>query len=853
VKGEIHLSRLAIALGIPAFRRDGHRVELENLRAEVAAFQPSKAALELDQKLAAGLAELYKPGDDTFRKGTVEAAEKIIVEVQAKLKELQQARLKQQGQQKGAAPNAEALKAMQATRQRLTKALDGKLATISGDAGKVQLPEQMQPAALRGNGELIRVAIAAGDPNQPAGNGTRAAAIEQDIEALGKQIALLNQRVAEDYAYVGTEAPKALKSFETLLDEFDAKAGGKGKYAGPLAGVVDGLKRQLAGSPISADAVRRQLAACETIAKTARATPDYVGSTQAEAVERKNAAEITKQIVPLCERFTPHFEYLKEASEPVYAALSDELAQLRSAAGKPVADDAVAGQLKQLQDKLDALLIKTADAKLKVSQQIVDEARRLQQDLVAAKARRDRLHDQELKGIVALTADWKAIDAQLGSATDMVPLTGLPPIPLSAKDIKIVEGLIAEVANRLDSVEQDKDKLLALEAQRKRLDGFLAERSFFERLTQVGREKLEKYDPAKRAAFAKRLETLDKSMAATPAANILAAFEKLQTDIEAALGDVLPAAAYVETQFPALLAKLKQDMEKRFGEHVFTTNNPAQEALEALDALVAKQPPDKAAIEAALAAAREVLKLDSKALADQTKAAAAEKQRKTEEDDKKRAEYTDRMLPLKGLFAACQQAVKAVSGDQNALGTTQRLINDIEAAIKGNSFDGLDKRLLGLKDRLELLLRNPMGEANRKVSELPKVLEALRLSCTEAAAGLQSTAELIKAEAPKSQVPAEAAKTVATLLSEFAFLFQADLPKIEQAVQPLSDPQRFGEDARRAAREKALALTSALDARLRGQPLTRALLTAPFPAAKAAVAPVYRSIEQFSYTVSTCV
>ena len=272
MKGEIHLSRLAIALGIPAFRRDGHRVELENLRAEVAAFQPSKAALELDQKLAAGLAELYKPGDDTFRKGTVEAAEKIIVEVQAKLKELQQARLKQQGQQKGAAPNAEALKAMQATRQRLTKALDGKLATISGDAGKVQLPEQMQPAALRGNGELIRVAIAAGDPNQPAGNGTRAAAIEQDIEALGKQIALLNQRVAEDYAYVGTEAPKALKSFETLLDEFDAKAGGKGKYAGPLAGVVDGLKRQLAGSPISADAVRRQLAACETIAKTARAT-----------------------------------------------------------------------------------------------------------------------------------------------------------------------------------------------------------------------------------------------------------------------------------------------------------------------------------------------------------------------------------------------------------------------------------------------------------------------------------------------------------------------------------------------------------------------------------------------------
>ena len=458
---------------------------------------------------------------------------------------------------------------------------------------------------------------------------------------------------------------------------------------------------------------------------------------------------------------------------------------------------------------------------------------------------------------MALTADWKAIDAQLGSATDMVPLTGLPPIPLSAKDIKIVEGLIAEVANRLDSVEQDKDKLLALEAQRKRLDGFLAERSFFERLTQVGREKLEKYDPAKRAAFAKRLETLDKSMAATPAANILAAFEKLQTDIEAALGDVLPAAAYVETQFPALLAKLKQDMEKRFGEHVFTTNNPAQEALEALDALVAKQPPDKAAIEAALAAARggsEARPSGRPSGVDQTKAAAAEKQRKTEEDDKKRAgECTDRMLPLKGLFAACQQAVKAVSGDQNALGTTQRLINDIEAAIKGNSFDGLDKRLLGLKDRLELLLRNPMGEANRKVSELPKVLEALRLSCTEAAAGLQSTAELIKAEAPKSQVPAEAAKTVATLLSEFAFLFQADLPKIEQAVQPLSDPQRFGEDARRAAREKALALTSALDARLRGQPLTRALLTAPFPAAKAAVAPVYRSIEQFSYTVSTCV
>ena len=211
------------------------------------------------------------------------------------------------------------------------------------------------------------------------------------------------------------------------------------------------------------------------------------------------------------------------------------------------------------------------------------------------------------------------------------------------------------------------------------------------------------------------------------------------------------------------------------------------------------------------------------------------------------------MRPLNGLFAACQQAVKAVSGDKNALGTAERLINDIEAAIKANSFDGLDKRLDGLKDRLELLLRNPFGEANRKVSELPKVLEALRKSCTEAAAGLETTANEIRAKAPQSPVPEEAAKTVATMLSEFAFLFQADLPKIEQAVQPLGDPERFGEDARRAAREKALALTGALDARLRSQPLTRALLTAPFPAAKAAVAPVYRSIEQFSYTVSTCI
>ena len=54
-------------------------------------------------------------------------------------------------------------------------------------------------------------------------------------------------------------------------------------------------------------------------------------------------------------------------------------------------------------------------------------------------------------------------------------------------------------------------------------------------------------------------------------------------------------------------------------------------------------------------------------------------------------------------------------------------------------------------------------------------------------------------------------------------------------------------------RRQGVALTGALDARLRSQPLTRALLTAPFPAAKAAVAPVYRSIEQFSYTVSTCI
>src|SRR6202021_1763261 len=114
-----------------------------------------------------------------------------------------------------------------------------------------------------------------------------------------------------------------------------------------------------------------------------------------------------------------------------------------------------------------------------------------------------------------------------------------------------------------------------------------------------------------------------------PAAAVLAAFEKLTTDIETALADIIPVAAYIETELPALLATLKQNMEKRFGEHVFTTNNPAQDALEALNALVAKQPPDKAAIEAALKAAQEILKLDSAGTADQTKAAAAGKQEKT--------------------------------------------------------------------------------------------------------------------------------------------------------------------------------------------------------------------------------
>ncbi len=853
MSGAIELSRLAIKLGIPHFKRNGHRAALEALRARVAAFQPNDAARDLDAKLVGGLDELYKAGDSDFRKATIDNAEKVIVEAEAGLRKLEQARRNQEEQRKKAAPNADARKAMQAKRERLTAALDAVLVKISTDAGKVQLPEAMRPAALRGRGEVIRTTITAGDPDDAVAGGTRAEVIARDIEGLRQTIAVMNARVAQDYSFIGTDAPAALKPFQELLAQFDAAAGGKGKYVGPLAGVVGGLQQQLRGSPVDAESVRRQLAACDRIATAASRDPQYGAETQSEAVADRNGVEIRKWFDARAEALNSHFEKLREASEQTYAALSAELQALRDEAGAPIATDAMPGQRDNLQQKLNTLLIKTAEEQANVGRQITVTAQLLQKELRDEKVRRDRLHDTELKDIGALTADWKAIDAQIGSATELVPLTGLPPVPLGAKDVKIVGGLLSEINKRLEVIEKDKARLLALQSNLEEVSGYLAQRSYFQRLTKVSREKLEKYDPDKRAAFQKRLDALAKAMATTPAASTLAVLDKLKTEIEAAVADLAVIADYVEKELPQALETLRTDLEKHFGEHVFTTNNDAHDALEAVDTLVKKQPPDKAAIEALVAKARATLQMSPKELADKYKADKAAKESQKSEDARKQADYNDRLRPLKGTFSACEQAVKAVSGDQNSLGTCQRLMNDIQAAIEANSFDGLDKKMEGLKDRMALLLRNPLGEANRRASELPKVFESLRHAFTEAASGLQATAETITAQGAQSGVDSKTAETVARMLNEFAVLFTANLPKIEQAIKPLSDPPRFGEEARRAAREAALALTGALDTRLRGQPLTKALLTSPFPQAKAAIGPVYRSMEQFSYTVSTSV
>jgi hypothetical protein len=73
------------------------------------------------------------------------------------------------------------------------------------------------------------------------------------------------------------------------------------------------------------------------------------------------------------------------------------------------------------------------------------------------------------------------------------------------------------------------------------------------------------------------------------------------------------------------------------------------------------------------------------------------------------------------------------------------------------------------------------------------------------------------------------------------------------AAKPIMNPKTQDEDARRKAREDGLRVLRSFRDRVRSQPMTAELLTAPFPDAKGSIAPVFRALDKYEYTLTTCI
>lgn len=857
-KASVKIGKFGQKLGFPGLGRDPQRKAFKVLMGELGKLQPNEEAAGMLLVLNQAVATLNGEGEV---KTLIEQANRTAGVARDLIERLKRERDEEARRRKAEKPGKQDTKAMEQVRKELTEALGVALGTIDPAIGKYRLPQTMTRNALQAGGETIRREIGAGDPNAVSGEGTRADAIREMIEDLSERIARANEENKKRATYMTTEAVANAQQAEQLLVVFNRSGGGD--YKGPLLGLVEKMRMNMSAVPADPDVLRALFSQISKERESARDDVNYVGDSQTAAVEGGNGEALAEEFRTRFEGLGDGLNFLRESEAPGYKALSSALEELRSDAALPCANDLLDQTRQGIEGRLATLEQQIEQQRDQVALDLDEAAKEAQEVLAEAKQRYESQHKVHGEAEV-LEADWKSIEALIGSAESILPATGAIPKGISIRDVQLARQLADKANDLLKVITANLGSLLTFEQDMKDLAKQLDERSFWGRLNGEERSMLEKYDPKNRVALDKRLDEIVKGLSVTPAKTSIDAYATLKKDADEAVVALKPTVDYlVKTATPKLQEMEGQRLFWVLGDDGMGSNaeyppKTFDEAMIALKAQIELQPPVLAALtkafddaerelQAAVAMTPEerLQRMQSDDLADKTK----KKNDKTERSSQRKL-----LAVLKDKFDAAAIAVNGVDGDTNALKAAERLIEQIEAEIKADSFDKLETRRKDLEARLDLLLANPLGEVNRRRSELPGVIQELRGAIATASDKLESTAKAIEGhDAKEDEATADAIKDAAALFRKYIDLLGSEVDEMADVAKPITSTRTHDEDARRKAREDGLRLLRGFRNRLRGQPMTSELLQAPFADAKSAVAPVFRALDKYEYTLTTCI
>ncbi len=845
---KIKIGKFGQMIGFPGVGKGPQRNELLLLLGQAASYQPGEKAGVLVRTLNEALFALNGSGD---RKTLISDAQKVISEAKVTLGELKTEKEEEERQRKAQLPGKSQLKDMKKLRTELTRALDEVLKAIDDDLGKIRLDPEMAPTALRAAGETIRREIGAGDP----GEGGRAEDIREEIEALRERIDKANTKHANERSYLENNAKKGLERAEETLKAWDQQVGGE--YKGPLRRTVEVLQSAMTGVPTDCTVIRALISEANKARSSARKDDGFVDGSHRQGVEEDNGRIMAERLESMLKDSLEDIQFLRSTEAQGYDRIQAQLDRLRLDAGKPAPSQGLNQATIDMRGKVSNLVTEIEKLRKATEQGIAQDAEAAHKALADAKRQYETEH--RLHGDAkALESDWKAIEALIGSAEDILPLKGALPKGLTSRDVKLARSIAEQAQARARDIKDNFTELLTFDEDAKELAKNLGERSFWQRIKGAERGDLEKYDPKKRAELEKALKDLLAGLPTTPARQSMDAFGKLQEEAAKAVTELEPIVKYLEETAGPLYNEMKgQRILWVLGDNAATPPKAFDDALDALEAQVKLQPPVldglKAAVQTGTDELEKARKLSPEERIETMKSDIVAQAKLDKENKTKRSAESKLLAVLERKYESAELAVNAVKGDTNALAAAERLIDQIRSEIEANAFDRLESRRKDLEARLDLLLSNPRGEVNRHRGELPGVIKELRGAIAAAVEALEGVIADIGKHDTDDEDEAEGLEAAADLLRAYVELLESEVDDMASAAKPIMNDKTQDEDARRKAREEGLRILRSFRARMRAQPMTAELMKSPIPAAKGAVAPVFRALEKYEYTLTTCI
>ncbi len=483
-----------------------------------------------------------------------------------------------------------------------------------------------------------------------------------------------------------------------------------------------------------------------------------------------------------------------------------------------------------------------------------------EQATLALQTRVQELHDKiepalktirRTKDFAVFTLDWKQIDGLQASIARLMP-TG----PLNGQtlaNLAAAEPLVNALLKTAADIAKDTPAIAGFDLK---LAG----------IKKSLKDAADKKDPLTKyyaADLKKMQEDFDKFEKALPKTKAKVASDSLDKQVKA-FEDKRKTADELGTYIKDDIEPAQQEAwdiytDAQLAGYEPKTPNAQQIALDAFHDELKKQPPDKSKLAKMLTTLNLAFK-DIKTIDDLLEKTAEshedEKKKAKEKKEKDRAIKTpllDRLEGLKRRHEAAKEEVEETKGDMNPIKRIEALLADAKVQIKAVEEAKATSIMNRIEQQLGLVLSNPKGEAASKRQELPALYTSYTRIRQAASKNLIAIGEMVEtyAESGDDEVKKKAAE-LRRRIASYRKRFAVGHGELRHLITLLADDNQ-PDQARRDAREKALAAISELQRGLQAHKLSKYMAKSKIRTATAVPRRLLAGMDRLYFTILTSV